>query len=178
LFAYVNIINENIYIIYTIVYEAVQKFKTVKMKYDKIDKAIINVLLENGRYSCREIAKKIGYSAVTVMKRMKALEEEKVILSYSADLDYDKLGFDLPAIIRMQIAKGKLLEVEQKLARHPNVHAIFDVTGDFDAIVFARFKNRRSLDTFIKSIQAYQYVNKTQTNLILNIIKDSNSQLD
>jgi len=120
----------------------------------------------------------VKISAVTVLKRVKRLESAGVIKQYSSRLDYDILGYDLPAIIRVQIAKGKLFEMQKKLAVHPNVFAVYDVTGDFDAVVIGRWKNRRSLDRFVKKIQEFEFIHKTQTNLILNTIKQTYTELD
>jgi len=141
------------------------------------DKDILQELLRNARQSVREISRKVKVSAVTVLKRKKSLEKDNIIKGYTCDLDYDLLGYDLPAIIRISIAKGKLFEVQKKIAANPNVHSIYDVTGDFDAVAIGRWKNRRSLDSFVKQLQAYQYITKTQTNLILNTIKESYTEV-
>ena len=108
---------------------------------DDKDKAILNVLIENSKLSYRQIAKKLGFSSVTVMNRIKRLEDSGIIKSYSVVLDHDKLGFDIPVLIDVRIAKGKLSPVENKIAKHPNVVAVFDNTGHFDATIIARFKN-------------------------------------
>jgi len=148
------------------------------MKYDQIDKKIINALLEDSRRSFREIAKVVGVSAVTVLKRVKALQDNKILKGFSASVDYVELGYDFPVVIRISIAQGKLFEVEKKIARHPNVFAMYDITGDYDALVVARFKSRRALDLFLKKIQGLEYVEKTGTNLILNRIKEENIRVE
>jgi DNA-binding Lrp family transcriptional regulator len=131
---------------------------------------ILNTLLENARLSAREIAKKTRMSVVTVLNRMKRLEKNGVINSYTTSIDYEKIGYDVQAIIELRISKGKLFEMEEKIATHKNVFAIYDVTGDVDAIVIAKFKNRISLDRFLKKIQKYDFIERTTTKLILNTI--------
>jgi Lrp/AsnC family transcriptional regulator, regulator for asnA, asnC and gidA len=140
------------------------------MEIDKTDKKILNVLIKNSKQSLRAIAKKIGMSVVTVLKRVKVLEKEKIIKNYTIDPDYEQLGYDVSVIIKMRISKGKLFEIEKKIAIHPNVFAVYDVTGEFDSIILAKFKSRRSLDTFLKKIQTYEFVQRTETLLILNTI--------
>ena len=73
----------------------------------------------------------------------------------------------------MDVSKGKLFEVEKKIATDPSVHAVYDITGHFDVIVIARFKTRKSLDNFIKKIQTYDFVEKTETAIVLNTIKEA-----
>lgn len=148
------------------------------MEIDEVDKKILNVLLKNPKLSVRDIAKLVGVSSVTVLKRIKHLEKEGVIKSYTAYLDYSKTGYDLEVIIKIRVSKGKLFEVEEKIAVHKNIFAVYDITGDFDVIVIARFKNRKSLDAFLKKIQTYSFVERTETAMILNTIKEEFISVD
>ncbi len=141
-------------------------------RMDEIDRKILNHLLSKGRDSYREIAKELGYSPSTVMKRVKEMEESGIIKGYSADVDYDTMGFDIHVIVDVRVAKGKLQLIESKIARHGAVLAVFDNTGSFDATVIARFRNRAGLDRFIKRLQTYDFVERTETKLILNTIKE------
>jgi len=142
------------------------------MEIDKKDKDILNVLLENSRLSYRRIAKKVKISVATAMHRVKALENEKIIKQYSAILNYDTLGYDIPILIEVQVARGQLVEVERRLAQNPHVVAVYDITGGFDVVVIAKFKNRKQMDMFIKEIQTYDYILRTNTRLILQVIKE------
>ena len=142
------------------------------MEMDKIDHEIINCLEEDARLSLRKIAKRVGVSTATVMHRLKLLNSAGVIRSYSALPDYDAFGFTIQAIIDIIVSKGKLFQVEKKIASHPNVAAVYDVTGHFDVMAIAYFRTRRGLDEFIKKIQTYEFVEKTETRIILNTIKD------
>ena len=144
------------------------------MELDKTDRKIVNILLGNSRLSCRQIAKKTGFSAVTILKRMKKLKEEKIIKKYSLLLDYSKIGYDIEVIIKLRISKGNLFKVEKKIAKEPNVLAIYDVTGAFDSIIIAKFKNTKAMDYFLKKIQTYDFIERTETVLVLNAIKEEN----
>ena len=143
----------------------------VQGKLDAVDTDILNALLENARLSYRQIAKKVNVSVATVMHRLKALEKG-VIKGYTLNLDYEKIGYDIEVIFQVRISKGKLFEVEQKIAHHPNVIAVYDITGDFDAVIIARFPSRREMDHFLKKLQTYTFVERTYTEVILNTIKE------
>jgi len=140
-------------------------------KIDKIDTKILNILLKNSRLSYRKIARMLKVSTATIMNRVNNLNK-KVIKKYSVLLDYDEIGYEIEAIIELSISKGKLIEVEKRIAIHPNVFAVYDIMGDFDAVVIARFKNRKSLDSFIKKIQTYDFVEDTFTKFVLHTIKE------
>ena len=141
------------------------------MELDSLDRHILSVLMDDSRLSYRQIAKKVGVSTATVMNRIKALEKE-IIKRYTVILDYEKLGYDVEVIIEVQISKGKMLQVEKEISNHPNVFAVYDTTGQFDASILARFPNRRKLDAFIKKLQTYDFVERTNTKIILNTIRE------
>ena len=139
---------------------------------DASDEKIINALLENGRASLREVAKKSKLSVATVLKRVRRLEKKGVISGYAAVIDYEKIGYDVTVLVELRVSKGKLFEVEKKIAAHPNVALLYDHTGAYDALVVARFRNRRSMDAFLKKVQSYDFVERTETQLVLNTIKE------
>ncbi|MBS3106184.1 Lrp/AsnC family transcriptional regulator [Candidatus Woesearchaeota archaeon] len=139
---------------------------------DKTDEKILNELLANAKTPLREMARRVGTSFVTVMNRIKKMERQGVIQKYTCRVDYERLGYDVHILVEMRIAKGRLIELERKIARSPNVLAVYDTTGDYDAVILARFKSTRAMDSFIKEIQTYDFVERTNTKLILNTIKE------
>lgn len=148
------------------------------MQLDPLDKHILSVLIEDSRYSFRQVAKRVKVSPATVINRIKQLEKNGLIKQYSAILDYGKLGYDVEVVIEVRIAKGKLFEVEKQIAHHPNVFAVYDVTGDFDAMILARFPSRKKMDFFLKKLQTYDFVERTNTRFILNAIKEKNVRVE
>ncbi|MEM4577104.1 MAG: Lrp/AsnC family transcriptional regulator [Candidatus Nezhaarchaeales archaeon] len=144
----------------------------MQVKLDEVEKAIIRELLANARLSFREIARRIGTSTATVANKVKKLEEEGVIKGYTAVVDAEKLGYDIAAVIEIVISRGKVTEVEEDVARMPNVQAVYDVTGQSDAIVIARFKSRTELSKFIKKLLSMEHVERTITHIVLNVRKE------
>lgn len=139
---------------------------------DDLDLKILNLLMDNSKLSYRKLAARIGVTPATVMNRINRLEKDGIIIKYSAVLDYEKLGYDISAIVEVRVSKGKLFEVEKKIANDPHVRAVFDVTGAFDSMILANFRSRKDLDVFLKKIQAFDFVERTETKLVLNTVKD------
>ncbi len=150
---------------------------TMANEIDTTDKDILAVLNKNSRLSYRQIAQKVGVSVATVLNRVRLLEKDDVIQGYTATLDYEKLGYDVSVMVNIRVSRGKLFEVERKIAADPHVVALYDVTGSFDAVVVARFKTRRMLDTFLKKIQTFEFIERTETVLILNEITERTFEL-
>jgi DNA-binding Lrp family transcriptional regulator len=141
---------------------------------DKVDNKILDILQKNSRLSYRKVSRLAGVSVATAINRVRLLENEGVIKKHTIQIDHDKIGYDLEVVIFIRVSKGKLFDVEKRISLYKNVYAVYDITGSFDALVIARFKNRRELDNFIKKVQEIEYVERTETNLILNKIKEEN----
>ena len=108
---------------------------------DDIDKRVLGELLINSKRSYRELAKAIGVSAATVINHVQRLESAGVIQDYSVRLDHERLGYELTVVTEIIVSKGKLLETDAEIAKIPNVCAVYDITGQTDAMVVAKFKS-------------------------------------
>jgi DNA-binding Lrp family transcriptional regulator len=139
---------------------------------DELDYKILEKLNENARRSYREIARALKVSLSTISNRLKKLEDEKVIERYIPLINQEKIGYNLTAIINVKISHGKLIEVQEKISKDRHVRAVYDITGEWDSILIAYFKDRRDLNGFIKSVLSMEYVERTNTQLVLNIVKD------
>ena len=142
---------------------------------DSVDLDILKILSEDGRTVFNKIAEELNKSPVTIKKHVLDLEEKGLIEGYGAKVSLDKLGYNLIAFIEITISKGKMFEVEEKIARNPNVFGVYDITGTYDALIMARFKSRMQLSNMIKDIHKSPYVERTNTHIILNVIKEGTS---
>ncbi|KAG2480129.1 MAG: Lrp/AsnC family transcriptional regulator [Nitrosopumilales archaeon] len=139
---------------------------------DKIDEKILKNLLVDARLSARQLSLKLGLSTVTVLSRIKKLEKEKIIKGYTSVLNHEKLGYDLTAVIEIIAKKDKLVQVEDELSGIENVCAVYDVTGNTDTLIIAKFKGREDLSKFIKNLSAISNVESTITHVVLNTVKE------
>ncbi len=142
------------------------------MNIDDKDMAILKHVLVDARQSARQLSQRLGTSTVTMISRLRKLEENKIIKGYSARLDHELLGYDITGVIEIKTAKGKMLEIENEIAKQDNVIAVYDITGDADILVIAKFKDRTSLSAFVKKLSAIPNVENTVTHIVLNTIKE------
>ena len=139
---------------------------------DATDRAILGALLEDARYSQREIAKQVGVAQGTVTNRLRRLEEAGIIVGHQVRLDAERLGWEMTVIAGLRIAKGKMMDVQRTIAKDPRVFAVYDVTGDYDSMVLARVKNRADLDDLTKTVLTSDHVTRSYTHVVLNTVKE------
>lgn len=138
---------------------------------DSMDKKLLQELVRDCRRSYRTLAKDLGMSPAAIIERVRKLEEEGYILGYGSRLDYLKLGVEFMAIVEISMNGKDILAVERRIAKLPHVAAVWDTTGEYDALAILMCKSRVQLSDTVKKIMAMDEVEKTNTNIVLNIVK-------
>lgn len=139
---------------------------------DDTDIKIVKKLEENGRASFREIAEDLDVSEGTVYNRVKRMEKEGIIKGFSARSDSIKLGKELVAVIGLRVDGGHLVEVEGELAEKDPIRCVYDVTGEYDAILIGRFETRAKLNEFVKDTLSLEHVERSATHIVLNVVRE------
>jgi DNA-binding Lrp family transcriptional regulator len=139
---------------------------------DKIDEKILELYYEDARKSYRSIARKVGVAPGTVVARMKRLEESGIVKRYTVQVDSEKLGYDLTVIIECVISNGMMVEAGQEITKFRNTRAIYNVTGDSDVMIIAKFRNRTELSDFTKKLLKMPNIERTKTHLVLITLKE------
>ncbi|MBD3211830.1 MAG: winged helix-turn-helix transcriptional regulator [Candidatus Lokiarchaeota archaeon] len=145
------------------------------MDLSKDDLDILTKLSKDGRKTYNKLAEELEKSPVTIKKYVEELENKGIIEDYGIRINYEKLGYEIIAVIELTISKGKMLEVERDIAKNPHVFGVYDITGEYDALIFARFRKRDDLSQLVKEINSLEYVIRTNTHIVLNIIKEDAS---
>lgn len=139
---------------------------------DDTSAKVLEEYLRDSRQSIREVARRIGVSSGTVASRIKELEDEGIIRRYSALLDYEKLGYELTAITEVIVSEGKMIDTGQEISKLKQSCGVYNITGDSDILIIAKFKTRKDLSDFTKKVLTIPYVERTKTHLVLNTLKE------
>ncbi|MDH5402554.1 MAG: Lrp/AsnC family transcriptional regulator [Candidatus Heimdallarchaeota archaeon] len=97
---------------------------------DHIDLAILHQLMKNCRVTNREIANVTNLSVSAVHKRIKALEEENVIIDYTARPSITALNC-IPVVIIGKSRSDSMEEIKNKIGNHENVFALSIASGNY-----------------------------------------------
>ena len=139
---------------------------------DDVDRRILKVLEADARTSLRKIAEEVGVALGTVSNRVRRLESLGVIRGYTVLLDPDKSGWGLSVVIGLRIQKGRMINIQEKIAKDHRVYGVYDVTGDYDSMVLARANERDDLDDLIKRVASMEGIERSVTHLVLNTVKE------
>jgi DNA-binding Lrp family transcriptional regulator len=141
----------------------------MKNKVDTLDLMILRELRENCKQPVKELAKSLRIHPNTLLQRIKKLEKQKVILKYTAEVDFRKLGYDLHAIIMGEVRKGRAGDQAQlaEITKMPQVQYLYAVTGAYDIILSVRVSNRDELVSVLGKIGEHPIVEKTMTHMVL-----------
>jgi DNA-binding Lrp family transcriptional regulator len=139
---------------------------------DELDRKIIRALNQNARKSFREVAKEVGSSVTSVINRVKKFEGKKAVRGYVPVVDPEYFGLGLAVVIALRIAQGKLIEVQEDIAKDPRIMGVYDITGEWDSIIIGYFRNREELNDFIKDQLSKKYIVRSVTHIVLNVVKE------
>lgn len=154
-----------------------KKKEVEEIVLEDIDLKILRALSGNARGSLKEISEAVGIPISTAFSRIKRLEQFGIIKGYTVSLNQDKLGYKITAIIHFSVDGPYLEEIEKQLASKENVIFLYDITGDFDILAVARFRNIEELDKFIKDTLKNPHIRKTTTSMALRVVKESSTHV-
>ena len=143
------------------------------MAYENLDHKLVNSLLGDGRASLRSLGKELDVSVTTVSNHLHELEAEGAVQGYSPIVDYDKLGYDVTAVLQLKIEGHALPEIAEKLRQKEQMVTVYEVTGDADIIAVGKFTDTDGMNDQIKSLLTDVDIRESNTNVVLNAVTEN-----
>jgi len=137
-------------------------------KLDATDQKLLAMLRSNARASVVDLAQRLGVSRATVQNRMRRLENERVILSYTVTLKPDVETWPVRALMSLRADSKKEATVIVALRGNPHVTTIYHTTGRWDLIAEIRTDTLSSFNSIVGVIRLIDGVAATETNLLLD----------
>jgi DNA-binding Lrp family transcriptional regulator len=142
------------------------------MELDASDKRILKRLMSNHGRSCCELAKGLGIKAQKVLKRIRNMESDGIIKGYSIILDNKKLGYGIAAIIEVTTSDQMPTKMVKAVSLLPHISGIYSTTGPPNLIIIGSFKNIDKLNEFTNYLSEIPLINKINTHLVLEKVKE------
>jgi Lrp/AsnC family transcriptional regulator, leucine-responsive regulatory protein len=136
---------------------------------DATDRRILALLVEDGRRTYDDIARRVRLSAPSVKRRVDRLRGSGALRGFTAVVDHAALGWGTEALVELFYRPGTTLdEVGRTLAEHPEVVEAWSVTGEADAIARVRTSDNVDLERLIIDLQRTGLVVRTRSQVVLS----------
>jgi len=119
------------------------------MSSEATEEQILSVLEEDAQASYAEIAERAGVSKPTVRKYIKQLEDEGVIVGYSADVDPKKLSGQSIALVGIDVESERYVGVTRELKALDSIEALYTSSGDHTLMAEVRASDGDELGEII-----------------------------
>ena len=141
--------------------------------FDKIDIKIVNLLLEDGRMSASEIARRIGdISERAARYRIERMVNEGV-MRISAVAKPQAFGLTTIADVWMEVESDHILAVAKKMAEFDNISYVACGIGESDVSIQIVAKDTAEIYHFVTEVvRKVPGVRKTTTSIVPLILKD------
>jgi Lrp/AsnC family transcriptional regulator for asnA, asnC and gidA len=133
---------------------------------------ILSVLEEDAQASYGEIAERADVSKPTVRKYIQQMEEDGVILGYSADVDPKKLSGQSIALVGIEVESDHYVEVTRELKDCAAVEALYTSSGDHMLMAEVRAEDGDALgDVISDSVLDIEGVTATHPSFLQERLK-------
>jgi Lrp/AsnC family transcriptional regulator for asnA, asnC and gidA len=138
---------------------------------DHLDSKILESLQLDGRLPNTEIARRLGVAEATVRNRIDRLLRDGV-MQIGAWADPLKIGYQVYAIIELQVTLKDIEKVAERLAKLPEIFFLGTCLGNFDIFAAALFRSNEHLHAFLtKHLCRVPGLERASTTSLTRILK-------
>ncbi|MES2103484.1 MAG: Lrp/AsnC family transcriptional regulator [Pseudomonadota bacterium] len=119
---------------------------------DNYDRSILIHLQDDGRMTNLQLAERIHLSAPQTLRRVRTLEEKKIIRGYVAQVSAEAIGLGVTAFVNLSLDREQfrnVREVERNIMAFPDIIECHTISGDFDYILKVVAPDLKSLSQFL-----------------------------
>ena len=122
---------------------------------EPLDRHIVQVLAQDGRISFADLGRRVGLSTSAVHQRVKRLEERGVITGYRAEIDFEKVGLPLTALIALSpFDPAAPDDIPERLQHLPQIDSCWSVAGRENYVIQVRLRKPSDLEQMVADIRA------------------------
>ena len=145
--------------------------------FDKIDMAILRVLLLDSRKTLQEIGQEVGLSPTSCWTRIKKLEAQGVIKRYTIDVDPAKLGYHDSVIVQVTLESHTdetLYDFGRVLATIPEIQEAYLVSGDYDYYIRIAVRDTRDYERLLREkLYKIPGIRHSKSHFVLRVLKET-----
>ena len=143
---------------------------------------LLELLLENARYSTADLARMTGLDEDEVVATIETLEDEGVIKGYQAVVDWNQTDEErVRAVVELNVALDRETnygDIAERLARFPEVKTLRLVSGDYDFEMEVEGESMHRVSKFIsEKVAPVPEITQTVTHYVMDTYKDRGIQM-
>lgn len=146
-------------------------------KVDGIDKKILQELARDARQPIERLAAAVNLSPTPVRRRIKRMEDERLIRRYSVDVDMRKAGYTLTLVIFVKLQSrnhANIAEFEARVQALPQISRCVLITGAQDYILTMSVQDMDDYNSFLRSALAeLPGVAGIESNVVITEVKET-----
>jgi len=136
---------------------------------DDIDRAMLEILVEDGRASAQDIARRLSISRSNAYARLNRLRASGTLRAVRAEVDPAALGYPITAMILVNADQHAWEEVRAQLVLLPGCEYLAMTSGEFDFIVVVHVRDVPALrDVVLQRLHRIEGVRSTRTVFVLD----------
>ena len=143
---------------------------------DDIDRRILAILQQDAALSLDEIGGRVGLSRNAVWRRIRALEEARVIRARVALLDPAALGLGLTVFITLRTSDHSpdwLDRFARATREQPEILGVYRMTGDIDYLIRARVADVAAYDALYQRLIRRVPLSDVSASFVMEEIKET-----
>ncbi|MDA9563391.1 Lrp/AsnC family transcriptional regulator [Flavobacteriales bacterium] len=148
------------------------------IKIDKTDLKILKTLQVDGRMTNLQLSNEVGLSPAPTLERVRKLEKHGIIDSYHAQVNADRMGMGITAIVQVSLTRqidNALQNFKRQIMEIDEVVECLQVTGTFDYQLRVIVKDIPAFDRLISDqLSKVEEIGQMQTYVVLSTVKKSN----
>jgi Lrp/AsnC family transcriptional regulator len=143
---------------------------------DTIDRRILAELQRDGSLSVDQLSERVGLSRNACWRRMKRLEDDRVIAGRVALVDAEKVGLGLSVFILVRTSRHDpdwLKLFRDAVTSLPEITGVYRMSGDLDYILRARVADVKAYDRLYQRLFSRVPLTDVSASFVMEEIRDT-----
>ena len=121
---------------------------------DAVGLHILSLLEEDAKLSYAAIGDRVGLAPSSVHDRVRKMERAGIINGYRAEVDFERVGLPITAIVSLALRPASPTDIPSKVAEFPLVESCYSVAGDNSYALVVRAPSTRALEELLDALRA------------------------
>ncbi len=144
---------------------------------DAIDKKLLTLLQKDCKMTTKELSTHLHLSSTAVFERIKKLEKEKIITSYVAKIDREKISKNFIVFCQITLTsqnKETILDFEKEITQFKEIIECYNISGDYDYILKIIVKDVEEYrDFLVNQLSTLQMIQSKHSLFMISEVKNT-----